>query len=139
MSESILTNTKKILGLAEDYTAFDFDIIVHINAALSVLTQIGVGPTDGMMIEDATAEWSLLGSDVRVVNACKQYVYLSVRSVFDPANSSYGVEAMQKQIDEQVWRINTMMEETIWTDPDPDPDAPDVPVGGDQILDGGAP
>lgn len=136
MSESILTSTKKILGLEEDYTAYDPDIIMNINAALSTLTQIGVGPTEGFMIEDATAVWSLLGSDIRVISACKQFVYLSVRAVFDPPSSSYAVQAMKEQIGEQLWRINTLMEETIWTDPDPDPLPED---DGDYLLDGGAP
>lgn len=135
MSESILTSTKKILGIEEGYTAFDPDIIMNINAALSTLTQIGVGPAEGIMIEDALAEWSLLGSDIRVLSACKQFVYLNVRSVFDPPNSSYAVTAMKEQIDEQLWRINTLMEPTIWTDPDPDP----LPEDDDYILDGGAP
>ena len=31
MTESILTSTKKVLGLAEDYTVFDPDITLFIN------------------------------------------------------------------------------------------------------------
>ena len=42
--ESILTSIKKLLGIAEEYEHFDVDIIMHINAAFSVLTQLGVGP-----------------------------------------------------------------------------------------------
>lgn len=135
MSDSILTNTKKILGIDEAYTVYDFDIMTHINSALSTLTQIGVGPANGIMIQDETAEWSLLGSDIRVVNAAKQYVYLKVRSVFDPPQTSYAVEAMNNQISEHEWRLNVLMEETIWTNPDP----VDLPEDVDYIFDGGAP
>jgi len=34
--ESILTSTKKLLGIAKDYTHFDTDIIIHINSAFAI-------------------------------------------------------------------------------------------------------
>ena len=37
---SILTSVKKLLGIAESYTEFDADIIMHINAVFLVLQQI---------------------------------------------------------------------------------------------------
>lgn len=136
MSDSILTSTKKILGLESDYTAFDPDIIMHINAALSTLTQLGVGPEAGFMIEDATATWAdFLGTDPRL-NPAKQYVYLRVRMVFDPPQSGYAVTAMEDQIKEHEWRLNVHMEHTLWTDPNPT-----VPSDEDEVvtLDGGTP
>ena len=136
MSESILTSTKKILGMEEDYTFFDLDIIMHINAALSTLTQLGVGPAAGFMIEDKTATWdAFIGSDPRL-NAVKQYVFLRVKYVFDPPQSGYAVTAMKEQIEEHAWRLNVQMEETIWTDPNPV-----VPTDDDDVivLDGGTP
>ena len=42
--DSILTSVKKLLGLAEGYTAFDADLIMHINSVLMILNQMGVGP-----------------------------------------------------------------------------------------------
>ena len=137
MSESILTSVKKILGLDESYEVYDSDIVLHINSACSTLTQIGVGPPEGFMIEDVTAVWSdLLGTDPRL-NAAKQYVCLKVRSVFDPPASSYAVTAMNEQLAAHEWRLNTLMEASIWTDPDPD----DLPESDDFIpdLDGGTP
>ena len=50
--ESILTSIKKLLGITEEYEQFDQDIIIHINSVLSVLTQLGVGPTKGFSIKD---------------------------------------------------------------------------------------
>ena len=47
ITDSILTSTKKILGIAEVYEVFDLDIITHINATFSVLDQLGVGPAGG--------------------------------------------------------------------------------------------
>jgi hypothetical protein len=134
MSDSILTSTKKILGIEADYTAFDLDIITHINSAFATLNQLGVGPEAGFMIEDATPTWdTFLGTDPRL-NPVKQYVYLKVRLAFDPPQSSYAVAAMEKQIQEHEWRLNVFMEHTIWTDPEPDlPSVEDAEV----VLDGG--
>lgn len=121
MEQSILTSTKKILGIAADYTAFDLDIITHINTALSTLTQLGVGPVDGFMIEDAEAEWDeFIGVDNRY-NSVKSYVFLKVRQLFDPPSTSYLITAMEKQIEEFEYRLNTTREMTEWVDPNPVP------------------
>jgi hypothetical protein len=130
---SILDSVKKSLNLADDYTAFDQDIIMHINSVFSTLNQLGVGPVEGFMIEDKTTTWdAFLGSDPRL-NHIKSYVYLRVRLLFDPPTTGFTTEAMKEQIKELEWRINVQREDTEWTDP--------VtglrPVG--PVLDGGAP
>lgn len=38
--DSILTSIKKLLGIAEEYEHFDPDIVMYINSAFSVLTQL---------------------------------------------------------------------------------------------------
>lgn len=119
METSILTSTKKILGLAEDYTVWDLDIITHINSAFSDLTQLGVGPSAGFMIEDETAQWTdFLGDDLQL-NSVKTYIYLRVKLLFDPPATSFAISAMQDQIDRLEWRLNIHREETEWVDPDP--------------------
>ena len=134
MSESILNSTKKVLGITEADTSFDVDILMHINSALSTLEQLGVGPPGGFTVVDEVAEWSdLVGSDPRM-NQVRTYVHLRVRMVFDPPQSSYAVTAMKEQIEELAWRMNVVMEATIWTDPDPDFEPEE-----DLILDGGVP
>ena len=121
METSILTSTKKILGIAADYTVFDLDIITHINTAFSTLTQLGVGPAEGFMIEDDQAVWDDYIVDDLQYNSVKTYIYLRVRQLFDPPTTSYLIAAFQKQIEELEWRLNVHREETEWTDPDPDP------------------
>lgn len=119
MEQSILTSTKKVLGISADYTAFDLDIITHINAAFSTLTQLGVGPADGFMIEDADVEWyDYIENDIQL-NTVKSYVFLKVRQLFDPPTTSYLITAMEKQIQELEWRLNVNRETTEWVDPDP--------------------
>lgn len=117
MEPSILKSTKKILGVGEADTSFDVDIMTHINAVLSVLTQVGIGPNNGYMIEDDTATWdAFIGTDPRL-NLVKTYLYLKVRLLFDPPGTSYAIDAMEKQIAEFEWRLNVMREEESWTDP----------------------
>lgn len=131
MNDSILTSTKKALNLAEDYTAFDMDIILHINSVFSTLNQLGVGPSVGFMIEDKEATWSsFLGSDPRL-NHVKSYVYLRVRLLFDPPNTGFTTTAIQKQIEEMEWRLNVQREDEEWIDPN------FTPLRRGTILDGG--
>ena len=134
MEMSILNSTKKILGIASDYTAFDLDIITHINTAISTLTQLGVGPAEGFMIEDDTASWDMfVGSDLQL-NSVKSYVFLRVRLLFDPPATSYLIKAYEDQIQELEWRLNVHREETGWIDPNPVDLGEDEPI---ETLDGG--
>jgi hypothetical protein len=128
VTDSILTSVKKVLGLDESYTAFDLDVLMHINTVFSVLTQIGIGPTDGYMIEDATPTWdAFIGTDNRL-NAVKTYVYLRVRVLFDPPTTSFVADAMEKQIKELEWRLNVVREGDSWTDPNPPAPVPTEPI-----------
>lgn len=105
MIPSILNSTKKVLGIAEDYKAYDFDIRTHINAVLSTLTQLGVGPSAGFEVNDEFAEWvEFLGTDPRL-NSVQSYVYLRVRMMFDPPTNSFTITALQEQIKEMEWRL----------------------------------
>jgi hypothetical protein len=124
MEQSILKSTKTILGIADSYDVFDLDIITHINTAFSTLTQLGVGPITGFMIEDESAVWDDFidtGTDPQY-NAVRSYVFLKVRSLFDPPTTSYLITATERQISELEWRLNVHREETQWIDPDPDVD-----------------
>jgi hypothetical protein len=133
MSDSILDNTKKVLNLAPDYTAFDQDVILHINSVFSTLNQLGVGPVEGFMIEDNGPIWdTFLEGDPRL-NHIKTYVYLRVRMLFDPPTTGYHVTAMQEQIKELEWRLNVQREDVYWVDPETL-----LPLE-DPVLDGGGP
>jgi hypothetical protein len=110
MEESILISTKKILGLDKDYTPFDLDVTTHINAAFSILNQLGVGPVEGFMIEDETALWSDFAVPLNQLSLIKTYVYLKVRSLFDPPSTSYLITATNDHIKEYEWRLNSFRE-----------------------------
>lgn len=113
MTESILDSVKKGLGLAPDYEAFDADIIMHINSAFSVLNQLGVGPTVGYRIEDATERWSDFLGNGDDSSFVKTYVYLKVKLVFDPPTTGFVLTSIEKQITELEWRINLLHEDSL--------------------------
>lgn len=120
MDQSILNSTKKILGIASNDTSFDLDVMTHINSAFSNLHQLGIGPEEGFVIEDATTEWEDFGIDsLPILHQLKTCVYLRARMLFDPPTTSYLLQAMERQIQEAEWRLNEMREATAWIDPDP--------------------
>ena len=87
--ESILTSIKKLLGIAEEYAHFDVDIIMHINAELMTLSQIGIGPSEGFIVTNDYQTWSDFLGDQTNVEAVKTYVFLKVKMAFDPPTSSF--------------------------------------------------
>lgn len=103
--ESVLTSIKKLLGLAEDYTHFDDDIIMHINSVLFILAQLGVNAEKNFSINDKTAVWDDYISPIQNLQVIKTYIYLRVRLLFDPPLSSALVEVMKTQANELEWRI----------------------------------
>ena len=110
METSILTSIKKLLGIAEDYAEFDEDIMTHINSVFLNLTQLGVGPEEGFMIEDDTAEWEDFINDSVQLQAVKTYVYLKVKLLFDPPLSSSVTESINRMIAELEWRLNVAVD-----------------------------
>lgn len=108
--ESILTSIKKLLGIAEEYEHFDSDLIMHINSVFVILTQLGVGPSEGFTIEDDLATWNdYIGDDTRY-EMVKSYVHLKVKLLFDPPLSTAVMESMNRMISEFEWRLNVTAE-----------------------------
>lgn len=105
MKQSILTTIKKMLGIEEDYAAFDLDIIVHINTVFMTLNQLGVGPEEGFSISGNNETWLSFTENIKLFNGVKTYIYLKVKLVFDPPTSSFVLESMKKEIAELEWRL----------------------------------
>lgn len=104
--ESILTSIKKLLGIAEEYEHFDADIIMHINSVFSILTQLGVGPSNGFSIKDKEAKWDdFIGEDNKI-EMVKSYIHMKVKLLFDPPINSAVIEAMNQMIKEFESRLN---------------------------------
>ena len=112
MEESILTSIKKLLGIAESYKQFDTDIVIHINSVFAILSQLGLGPDEGFEIEDSTATWSdyIDSDDMKLLSSIKTYIYLKVRSYFDPPTSGTAMDAISQQVKELEWRLNVAVD-----------------------------
>lgn len=109
--DSILTSVKKMLGITEEYTHFDADIIMHINSVFADLAQMGVGPSSGFTIWDSSAIWDDFILDSMILQSVKSYMYLRVKILFD-ANSmgSSTLAAYERQISQWEWRLNVAAE-----------------------------
>ena len=108
---SILTSIKKMLGIDEEYDCFDTDIILHINSVFMILTQMGVGPSEGFTISDKTTTWDEFLQDNKKLESVRSYVYLKVKLLFDPPLSSAVMDATNRLISELEWRLNVAGEE----------------------------
>ena len=109
--DSILTSIKKLLGIQEDYTQFDPEIIVHINSVFVILNQLGVGPDEPFFITDKTATWNQFLTENKEIKSVESYMYLRVRLLFDPPANSFLVTSMEKQIEEFEFRQLVQAEE----------------------------
>lgn len=111
MTDSILNTTKKLLGIAEENTEFDLDIILHINSVFTILTQLGVGPNKGFFITDNSTTWSDFVPEGKMMEAVKSYMGCKVKILFDPPASSVVMQALQNMCNELEWRLNALCDE----------------------------
>lgn len=108
--DSILISIKKLLGIDALCDQFDMDIIIHINSALMVLNQLGVGPPEGFTVTSNSETWNDFLKGNQMIESVKTYVYLKVRLVFDPPQTSSVIEAINRQISELEWRLNVAVD-----------------------------
>lgn len=109
MDESILTTIKKLLGIDSSYSAFDQDIIVHINTTINILYQLGLDSCESFYIEDDGATWGDMLESNTLLNIVQTYMYLRVKSIFDPASGSVN-ESLNRIQQELEWRINVTVD-----------------------------
>jgi hypothetical protein len=104
--DSILRSIKSLLGVANEDTNFDNELIMHINSAITVLTQLGVGPDTGFKIIGYDETWSSLIGDKPILESAKTITYLRVRNAFDPPQTSFQIDSFKKQCEELEWRLD---------------------------------
>lgn len=124
MTNSIFLTVKKLLGVAEEYHAFDIDILTAINATFLTLNQLGIGPRlpfqlplmADLLPDDEEETWrddpavtttwdDFLEDQKEYLAAVQTYVYQRVRLIFDPPTNSFLVDAIQKSCEEFEWRF----------------------------------
>jgi hypothetical protein len=109
MTDSILISVKKFLGLPEDYSAFDLDVIYYINSVFAVLYQLGVG--DKFSITGIDEEWADYLFDEESLNMVQADVFQRVKMLFDPPQTAHAISANNRITDELDWRLYIAAEE----------------------------
>lgn len=107
-TDSILLSVKKLLGMPEEYDAFDQDIIIHVNTVFANLCQMGVGPENGYSIIDSSATWSDFVGDDKRLEMIKSYTYMKVRLMFDPPTNAALLDSLTRNANELEWRLYTL-------------------------------
>lgn len=108
--DSILISIKKLLGIDQQDTSFDADVIMYINGAFMELMQLGVGPEFGFIIYGENETWPEFLGDRKDLESVKTLTYLKVRILFDPPSSSAVLESIQRKISEYEWRVKAQVE-----------------------------
>lgn len=108
VTDSILDSIKQQLGIGLDDTSFDKELVLHINGALMVMTQLGVGPDEGFRITGINETWAQFLGDRTDLELVKSDVFLRVKLIFDPPTNSFLVNAINDQIKENDWRIGSL-------------------------------
>lgn len=107
ISDSILSSVKKLIGVSEEDDSFDVDIILNINAAISVLFQLGV-IQEGYTVtskEDTYDDLIPTGTE-DVINLIKMYLAYKTRLSFDSSTLSGNmIETLKEAIKETEWRL----------------------------------
>lgn len=107
-TDGILASMQLMLGMEPDYQAFNTDLIIHINTALAKLYQVGVGtePFQLDLNDPYTSKWEdFIGNENSALNMVKSYTYLTLRTLFDPPQNSFVLDALHREAEELIWRI----------------------------------
>lgn len=103
--DSILNTIKTQLGITEDYTPFDAELILHINTVFRILNQLGCG-VSGYEVTDVNSKWSeFLGDYEGDLSTVKTYVFLKIKQFWDPAQIGSQNEAISEMVKELEFRI----------------------------------
>lgn len=108
MNESVLVTIRRMLTgiLYSGETAFDDELINHINMVMAILHRLGVGPKEGFRITSENEMWSDFLQTDEMLSEIQSYVYMKVKMIFDPPASSSASKAFESYIQELEWTID---------------------------------
>jgi len=109
LNNNILNSVKEYCGISidSDVTAYDSQIMSHINTVLMMLNQMGIGdPAREFRIKDGTETWDQLIQNDKY-SGIKDYVNIKTKLLFDPQsftpNAMSSTEELLKEIE---WRLS---------------------------------
>lgn len=95
------------ISIDSEVTAYDEELIGHINTVLMMLNQMGVGPEGGFALETGDETWEQIIPDNIKYPGIKDYVKIKVRLLFDPeAFTPNAKESANESLREIEWRLN---------------------------------
>lgn len=104
--DSILISIKQLIGITDEYVAYDPEIIMHINSVFKILKRLGVGPADGFRIKDDSEVWDDFVAPEQNLEDVKTYIGMKVKLLFDPPDSAAHLTALKESIAEFEWQLN---------------------------------
>lgn len=112
LTESILRNVRKSVGLSEDCSDYDTDLLMHINNATAILNQNGIGKS---LIVNESTTWEdfqdLTQTDGnRYFHMIPLYIALTTKMIFDPPPPST-VQYYASNSEQILWRLKVAYEE----------------------------
>ena len=118
MKDSVLQNVRVAVGLDEDTSDYDVELLMHVNSAIGKLNQVGVGRF--VVITDTTTTWE----DVQDPNQTEGnkyfkmvplFVAISTKLLFDPPPPS-SAQYHSENADQILWRLKVAYEEPVVKD-----------------------
>lgn len=103
---TILQDIKQILGVSKDDDSFDTDILLYINATMSILSDLGLKEADNQPIISYDDIWEDFLGDRKDLEFVKSYIGFKTKMMFDPPTSSAAMESYNRLINELEWRIH---------------------------------
>lgn len=108
MFGDVITDVKQMVGASIYDDSFDVNIVISINSALAVLSDIGISEVDNVSLKIGdTMTWDELLKGRTDIEYIKSYIQLKVKMLFDPPSSAALLDAYNRQIQEFEWRLNT--------------------------------
>lgn len=107
LSDSILSSVKKLIGINEEDSSFDLDIMLHINAAFGTLYQLGVVQKPyTISSKNDTYSDAFPGGSEDVTSQVKMYLYYKTKLGFDSSGLTGNVvQTLKEEISELEWRL----------------------------------
>lgn len=95
---TVLNDVKEYIGIPEDETVFDMELMTNINLTLSHLGQLGLPGLETILI-GSTWNWPTM-ADPQLNNYFKGYLPKKVKFLFDPSANTTIHNAAAKVLDE---------------------------------------
>lgn len=111
MSGMVIEHIRKSVGLTEDNSEFDTELLNHINLSIVKANQNGV-KLNKLIVDEVTTWDELIDTDAvgyDSLGALPTFISLNVKLLFDPPPPS-SVEFHVRSLDESLWRLRIAYE-----------------------------